>query len=233
MTSLLFFTLNQDSALTEAGELVSKMFSKYHGAGRISGRSESVVEVGDEKFKITTELDLERPLRLRILQTVNLAKGRRFMVVSDGIRFAYDKPVERPALDTEGRLYEAVADGMTLGDMYRVASGSLAERNVMLDVAIADRRDLSLLRDQWVGLEAVGEAETGGMTVKKVIGQWRKFAGEAVSATLELWITPEGDLKRLAIKQLPGAGAVSASRVWEIDLKTGVDIDEKVFEVKR
>jgi hypothetical protein len=219
--------------LIEAGALVSKMFSKYHGAGRISGRSESVVEVGDEKFTITTELDLERPLCLRIVQTVSLAKGRRFTVVSDGVRFAYDKPVERPALDTEGRLFETVADGMTLGDIYRVASGSLAERNVMLDVAIADRRDLSLLRDQWVGLETVGETESGGQTAKRVIGQWRKFAGEAVSATMELWITADGDLKRLAIKQLPGAGAVSASRVWEIDLKTGVDFDEKVFEVKR
>jgi hypothetical protein len=233
MTVLVLLAAWQDQKAPDASALVSAMFAKYHAADRIRGRAEATVEVGDEKFKITTEVEIQRPLRLRILQSVEAAKRRRFLVVSDGSRFSYDKPLERPALDSEGRLFETVAEGMTLGDIYRIASGSLAERNVLLDVVIADVRDLSLLRDQWVGLEAAGEVEVGGRRAVKVIGQWRKFAGEEVSAALELWVTPEGDLKRMAIKQLPGAGAVSAQRVWEIEIHTGVALDDKVFEVKR
>jgi outer membrane lipoprotein-sorting protein len=133
------------------GNLISKMFAKYHSATRIRGTVVTTVKYGDSTLTITSTLQIERPSKVYLLQVSPLAADRRYLVTSDGVLFSYDKPISRvdEELNAKGRLVEPV-DGplgkLSAADIYRAATESIAERSLPLDVAFAHSADLGLIR---------------------------------------------------------------------------------------
>ncbi len=236
VTALCLALLSQDAApaLPTATDVMSRLFARYHGAKTVVGTAVSTITVGDTVITIATDLQVERPNKVYIRQTVR-EDGRVFLLVGDGKTFSYGKPVGTEAIDADrsSRLIETHFPYMTLGDVYRAAARSLAERSIVLDLAVADTRDMALLRDQWATIDLTGTVEQGGETLYRIVGQWRPNAVEPVSANFGLFVTKDGDLRRYVIEQLPGAGALSASRQWSVDLQIDAPVKPELFTVVR
>lgn len=225
--------LRQDS-LPSAGEVVSKMIARYNAAKAIKGDMTTTVKIGTQEIVISTIVQLERPGKLYLNQSVPQLPAR--VVTSDGKQFSYQ--MDTPAGDRNStvRLVEDFVPGMGLGDIYRAAAQSLAERSTPLDLIISDKRDLVALRDQWATMKLTGEVDVNGEKAYRIVGTWRINKVSEVTANFGIFVTPEGDLKKFVIDQIPGAvkltqneDDVAISRTTTVNVKVDPDLDQKLF----
>lgn len=230
MTALVCLVALAQDAPTP-GDVVSKMILRFHDAVTVTGTIDNVIRLGTQVYTVKTDLAIERPLRLRVNQVFSGAP-LPYLLVSDGNEFSYNPPSNSSATEqvTGDRLIERVLPGMGLGDIYRAAWLSLADRSPVLDLAIGDKRDLANLRDQWATLEFEGEAPDDGEKAV-LVGDWRLRATEDVSARFRLEIDGDGNLLSYSVKQPESLAGVAVERSWKVDLKVGERIDAKLFTV--
>ena len=220
-----------------AGQLISKMLAKYHGAQRIKGTVVTTVQYGGSTLRINTTLQIERPSKLYMLQVSPQAPDTRYLVTSDGVLFSYDKPISRvdEELDAKGRLIESV-DGplgkLTVGDIYRAATESIAERSLPLDVAFAHGEDLKLLRAQLATRQLSGSLGRDGQTLWKVTGTYRLNEVSDPIGSYEIHIAADGTLRAFGITGKDDLGS-PVQRTWDIDLALDGEIDQALFKVVR
>ncbi|MBS1714667.1 MAG: DUF2092 domain-containing protein [Armatimonadetes bacterium] len=233
LAALLLVTAPQD-ALPKAGETVSKMIAKYHDAKTLKGDIVTTIRLGDQSVQISTSLQAQRPDKLYIRQSVG---EQVYVLTCDGKNFSYNKPVSTLVAKSDLRLMEPFVAGMGLGDVYRAAAESLAERSAPLDLAISDMRDLKRLREQWVGLDLTGEVDWNGEKVYRITGQWRLTTTSPVTANLGLYVTKDGELRRFVLDQLPNvlqddkSGTVKVSRDYDVHISVDTTVDPKLFTV--
>lgn len=234
ITAALLLMAHQDS-LPSAGEVISKMIAKYHDAKTVKGNLTTTVELGNQKLVVNSVIQIERPGKMYLRQDVP-SQNMSFVVTSDGKEFSYQKPADTPSSDRNplARLTEDFRSGMGLGDVYRAAGHSLAERSAVLDLLISDMRDLSALRDQWATIDLTGKIEHKGAEVYRIVGTWRLNKQSAVTANFGLYVSPEGDLRKYVIDQLPGVDDKidgTVTRTIDVDVKVGSDVDPRLFAV--
>jgi len=233
LAALLLVTAPQD-ALPRAGETVSKMIARYHDAKTLKGDIVTTIKVGDQAVQISTSLQAQRPDMLYVRQAVG---EQTYVLTCDGKNFSYNKPVSTLVAKNDLRLMEPFVKGMTLGDVYRAAAESLAERSAPLDLAIGDMRDLRRLRDQWASLNLTGEVDLNGEKVYRIVGQWRLSASSPVTANFGIFVTKDGDLRRYVLDQLPSvlqddkSGTVKVSREYDVHISVDTPVDPKLFTV--
>ncbi|MCW5935870.1 MAG: hypothetical protein KIT11_01000 [Fimbriimonadaceae bacterium] len=218
-----------------ASELISRMIAHYYEAKTISGTIDTTIQIGVEKATITSVLVLERPTRLFIGQTTSVAPKARFLLTSDGKEFSYNRPVQtsQDVVGSGARLIEPVTEETTLGDIYRAAGLSLAERSVPIDLAIADVRDLRLFKEQLVTLGEPVEVPGTEPKQYRIEGDWRLTALEPVTAQYRITCNEKGDLLEYELAQgAEQAGAV-VRRIWKVDFKVDEPVEKKAFTVVR
>jgi len=239
MIVLIALLAARQEALPTASDVVSKMMAKYHEAKTIKGEATTTVVVGGQQLVIKSTIQLERPTKLYLRQDV-LNQGMTFVVTSDGKEFSYQKPINTSSTDRnpKTRLIESVTAGLGLGDLYRAAGQSLAERSAVLDLLISDVRDLNMLRDQWVSLKLTGKEDLNGESVYRIVGKWRLNRASQTTANYGLFITPDGDLRKYVVDQLPGAVKLSkddydgpVSRTFVVNATVGADLEPSLFTV--
>lgn len=220
-----------------AGQLITKMLFKYHGAQRIKGTVVTTVQYGGSTLRINTTLQIERPSKVYLLQVSPQAPDTKFLVTGDGVLFSYDKPISRvdEELGAKGRLVESV-DGplgkLSAGDIYRAATESIAERSLPLDVAFAHAEDLKLLKGQLATRQLAGSLERDGMTLWKVSGTYRLNEVSDPIGTYEIHIAADGTLRAFGISGKDDAGT-PVQRTWDVDLALDGEIDQALFKVVR
>ena len=233
LATLLLVSTPQD-ALPKAGEMVSKMIAKYHDAKTLKGDVMTTIRVGAQNVQISTSLQIQRPDKLYVRQAVG---EQSYVLTCDGKAFSYNKPMSAHVAKGDLRLMEPFQKGMGLGDVYRAAAESLAERSAVLDLAIADMRDLKRLRDQWASMELTGEVDLNGEKVYRITGQWRLAATSQVSANFGIFVTKDGELRRYVLDQLPNLlqddqkSEVRVSREYDVHISTDTTVDPKLFSV--
>lgn len=228
----LLLLAHQDS-LPSASDVVSKMISRYHDAQTLKGTTKTTIELGNEKLVVNSVIQIQRPGKMYLRQDVP-SQNASFVVTSDGKEFSYQKPIDTASTDRnpKSRLVEDFMPKMGLGDIYRAAAQSLAERSAVLDLLISDIRDLRALRDQWATIELTGKVDLKGTEVYRIVGKWRLNKQSEVSANFGLFVTPEGDLKKYVIDQFPTADVDgTVTRSFEVDIQLGADLDPKLFAV--
>jgi len=215
------------------------MISRYNESKTIKGEATSTILIGTQKVVILNTFQIERPRKLYLRQDV-VGTGLSFVVVSDGKEFSYQVP-EGPVSKEQNsrrRLTEDFTPALVLGDVYRVAAQSLAERSSVLDLLISDSRDLVTLRDQWATVQSAGKVELNGENVNKIVGKWRLNRLSEITANYSIFVAPSGDLRKYVIEQAPGIVALGkqdfdgvVTRSCEVKAIVDSELDPKMFIV--
>lgn len=233
LTSIAAILAPADTAV----ELVSKMIKRYSDAQTLSGNIKTTVTIGNQRIIVTSNVQIERPLKMHLFQKVE-GQTDSFLVVSDGKKFSYPKPMGGPSSDRDpnGRLVEPIFEGTKLGDVYRAIAGSVAERSAILDLLVSDTRDLMLLRDQWSTLSDGGKVDLSGTPCRIVKGDWRLNKISETSGEYSMWITEQGELKKYSVVQAQGAALLGkgdydgdVKREHAVDIEIGKTIDQNLF----
>lgn len=217
-----------------AAESMSKMLRRYADLPTLTGSITMTQRVGTATAIIKTQLQYERPSKLFIRQDLQSSTPQTWIVTSDGSTFSYNVPNDRPGRPGE-RLIEKVTSGGRLleyQDIYAVASRSLGDRSLPLDIAISRLDDLKYLRDQWATLGFIDPQPQGLIAIG---GQWREYKTAPASGTFEIWVDKDGNLRRYiqreTLKPLPNAEPHLVTTVWDVDLVPNGKPNADLFRV--
>ncbi len=102
----------------DAGVLISKAFARYDAAQTVSGTIRLIQEAKGISVQIDTELQYERPSKIYLRQVKGGSDPQQSLLVSDGIKFSFDKPLEAlgPARFTEDVTQKGRQQ--SVGDLY-------------------------------------------------------------------------------------------------------------------
>lgn len=222
-----------------AGQIVSDMIARYHGATTMTGTiTYRVRALGAEQPAVQTEFQFESPSRLYIRQTPATSRVKPVNVVSDGTTFLYTVPVGDGLIGEGEPLREAVnRDGvlLTVRDMYAAASRSLIDRNTPLDLAFGRMEDLQFARRQWASLRLLAPVTVDGRELYRVGGEWRAYGEAEIEGSFEMLITRESDLVRFSVTRTvattPGSPAETLTDVWDVAIQVNGTPDPARFKV--
>lgn len=221
----------------DAATVVSRMLTRYHQAVSVVGRIQLTQSFRNTRVVVRSVLQYEKPSKFYLLQNLEASEPKTSLVTSDGKFFSYNVP-ELPFVAGQRRLVEAVDQNgklLDVRDIYQASVRSLVDRSAPLDIAVSRRDDLAFLRDQWMDLQ-VQKQEADFV----VSGKWREFAGQAVTGTLQMVISPEYDLKVYEIRErrqfaYQGQRTEPDTLVsrWDVALKVDAPADPKLFTLVR
>lgn len=241
LTTVALVALSQGSQAAAPGELISKMLAKYHEATTITGKIVFTQSAGGKTVRGDTVLQISRPDKLYISQSLPSPQPMRSLVVSDGKRFAYDLPRQLLRKEDNERLVEPASQNgkvFDVGKVYAAASQSLLDRSTPLDVAVSRVEDLTYLRNQWATVEPQGTEQIGGKTAHLVGGEWREYGAAPASGKYQMAISADGDLLRftkkeiVAIPELPNIPPQEITSTWGVQLQVNGKLDPALFVVK-
>jgi hypothetical protein len=212
------------------------MLARYSAAKTVDGTIVLRQTAGSVSVGVETTLRYERPARLSLRQVRRSAEPRTWWVTSDGKTFSYDAPPETAPRPGQ-RLIERVLPGMTIGDLYAAASRSLGDRSAPLDIAIGRPEHLRFLTRQWATMAFAADRKLGEDRVRVIAGRWREYGDAAVTGTFEMWVEPDGTLRRYVLRETiapdPRLGPQQVTSTWDVNLRIGVSIDPDAFKVIR
>ncbi len=217
------------------GSLISNLMTRYASASTMSGHVEFSQSAQNVTVHITTDFAYIRPNRIFIHQTTATGDRPSALLVSDGQRFAYDRP---PSSLGPPRFVERVSQNgrsLSLGDFYSAAHLSLLDRSPALDIAIGANLDLRKLREQWSEMQVSGTVQEEGVSAFRIIGNWRDRADHPVLGTFSMDISQAGDLVRyeqrqkVGIPREAGGGTVDVTSIWTSTIKVEAPVDSSIF----
>lgn len=219
---------------TEApAAVVSKMLATYANAKSLSGTIKFTQSLGNVSVSIETYMQYERPGKLYIRQDrKSISDPRTWIVSADGKYFSYDSPDE--IADTRSRLIEAYGEGQDIRDVYNAASRSMGDRDAPIVIAISRQKDLEFLRNQWVSVEMLDPKPVGSEAFTVVAGKWRENGRMPASGLFEMWITPDGELKKYLRRETIAAEGMAPQVVtstWDVNLALNGKIDPNLFQL--
>lgn len=208
-----------------AGPLISKMLARYTDAQTAQGSITTTQTAKTAKVVTETVVAIEKPNRLRIEQTRNGTEGGHWLVVSDGVKFSYDRPQGGLGKD---RYLDAVEDSK-VEDLYTAATYSLGEKSAPLDILIGRKADLAIFVKglPMMALRAPGTLR--GESVQIASSDPTKFP------YYQMAITPDGDLRQLVRKELysvQGSENVEVTTAYDVSVKVGGAIAGNPFRVE-
>lgn len=223
-----------------AAPIITKMMARYKQAKSMVGTITQTAEAGGQSARIVTDVQYERPSLLYIRQTEQAGRNRVWTTSSTGQAVSYDQPqdqgpqlgrrlVERQVSDLDGKV-------QTVEDVYHsMASHSLGDKSVPLDLAIGNTNDLIKLKGSLATLVNKGKVKLGEEETNLIVGGWREGPQALVSATYEMYITDEGELRRFVYKQdvllEKGSAPLHMVVTWDCDFKVDAKPDPSVFKI--
>ncbi|MFZ4506705.1 MAG: hypothetical protein ACOYON_03295 [Fimbriimonas sp.] len=232
--SLYFLAVGAQGAEPDAATLITKMFRHYSEAQTLTGQIRWIQRAKGIAIQTDTDVAFERPSKLYIKQTQNGSEPKTWLITSDGKLFSYNKP--EVLRGPESRLVEPVfASGVSqsIRDIYAVGIRSIGDKSVPLDIAISRREDLSTLRGQWATFQVVGKEKLRETNCYVIEGKWREDPGMRPTGTYQLWLSPDGDILRFALKELFASpqGEIEVTSTWDASLVVNGQVNAKQFTV--
>ena len=226
----------QAPAPKEADALVSKVFSRHHGAQSMAGTIRLNQSAKGVTLSISTGFQFSRPSMIYIHQERGGSNPRQVTVVSDGKFFSYDKPEGRLG---KNRYTEYVTQGgytQTVRDMYAAAGQSIVDRSPVLDIAMGRREDLADLKAHWSALRITGRTTLRNTEVVVIEGNFHDMPGSDPTGTFQMMVTEEGDLLRYGHTQrfrMPEKTneTIEVISIWDADIKVDAKTDAGRYRV--
>ncbi|MFN3728282.1 MAG: hypothetical protein ACK4XJ_01025 [Fimbriimonadaceae bacterium] len=250
----------QDAAQPSPGQLISGMLRAYAEARTIVGSVQMVQRMGPNMIQVRTQVQLERPAKLYILQTSSAAprsdqdirvyneERRRWLVTSDGNAFSYDAPrgilVERDAQRFAERAIDEQGKARDVGSIYRVVKFSLGDKSPVLDILTSSPRELELLRTTWKTVEYKGTTKITDEPLHVVEGNWVDEVDPTMTGRYQFLVTEAGDLRRYTIRarfntpefdlqrnETRLGGTEIIETVWDVNVRRDAAPDQNLFKV--
>jgi hypothetical protein len=223
-------TSQAPAAANEAAALISKAMLRYYQAPSLAGKIRLTQSAQGVSIVADTEIQYDRPSLLYIRQSRNGSSPRNVTIVSDGKKFAYDRPEETLG---PGRFTEYVTQNgyqQTIGDMYGASVKSVVHRSPVLDMAIGRRADLEIVRSHWGSKRVSGRKTVRGISGIVVDGNYHEMPGADPTGTFQMVLTEEGDILEYRQTQrfrVPDQvkDTIEVVSQWEVDLKVGAKTD--------
>ena len=200
--------------LTRQGEnpvtavsLISTAFARYAKAQSIVGQIQLTQTAAGTTLVTKTQLQMEQPNKLYLLQVRGGKTPRQWLVTSDGKQFSFDRPdnVLGPKRFVENvHVQDTLRNvNLTNQDIYLATLQSLGDvaNNIILDIAFARTEDLRNILDQWPTFRLHGKVKLGETMVYAIVGDYREGKSEPVTGAFELYINDKGDIVRYVLKQ--------------------------------
>ncbi|RYG36226.1 DUF2092 domain-containing protein [bacterium] len=216
-----------------AGPIISQMLARYANAVSAQGSIVTTQTALSAKVTTTTEIALEKPNRLRIDQSRTGGQKGEWLVISDGNRFAYDRP--RGVFGK--KRFNDVAEA-TLPDLYTAVLDSIGEKSIPLDIVIGRKNDLQAFVGMLGPMALTSGASLKGESVELAKGKYRKTSDAKFPAgDIEIVITPAGDLRRITTTEQYSnpqnkQEAIVVTTVFDVNIKIDVQIQGDPFKVQ-
>lgn len=239
----------QSDGVAAGNKAISDMIALYYRANAIQGTILKTQSAQGHVATVKSALQIDRTKHRVFLRQdlVSQSVQRSWLVTGDGKVFSYEEP-NGAALTTGHRLVERmVMNGkpLTEKDIYVIASKSINERNVALDVAFGRNEDLTYLKSQIVKVSGSRADKIGEEDVRVVMGQWRDSPISKANYPFEMWIGPKGELRRFVTQENVVASAttfnpkggnqqfetIKVTTKWDVALETDGKLDESLFKV--
>lgn len=237
ITALILAATAFQDAEVSAPQLVSKMLATYSGKKSMVGKIRFVQSVANISVSVDTAFQYELPSRIYIRQVRQSSDPASSLLSGDGKYFSYDVPRESVERQGAKRLIETVAQSgrnLTVQEIYAASASSLLDRSVPLDIAIGRLEDLKFARNQWATLEFVKSSNPEGLAA--VGGQWRPYGSAPLAGSYEMWISPEGDLRRYVLREtisVVGQPPQAVTSDWQISISPDGKPDPSLFRLVR
>lgn len=217
-----------------AGPLLSKMLARYIGAPKLSVQVVTRQSAAGASVTTVSELQFERPAKLRLAQRRDGSQGGRSLLVSNGEVFSYDRPEGQFGVERYKEKVVQNSVAQEIADLYIAGKTSLVEPSPALDLLLGSKPDIQALRLLWSRLTIAEDVTLRDKPAKRVVGQFRLSVGRAFAGEVEMVVTEEGELLRYATKQRvarpPGSAGPPIDVVTTYDV-TAVAFDPALFRV--
>lgn len=236
------------SGASTAGELLSLVLERYHGARTITGTIVNTQSAdGVRPISISTTVQLRRPAHLFIQQLSSDSRRMppgKWVVTSDGDEFSYSRPYN-PA-EPENPLFRIVEKVIVRGEILQVGEILLAARTGLgdrqcpiLDIAFSHPDALKYLRGTWKSMGEGPEQLYKGQKCRVIEGQHATNPALLPTGTYKIFINPAFDVVRYEITEKFGAFDPETKRqmeiaytlAWDANLTINGPVQEKLFTV--
>ncbi len=220
-------------------QVVSKMIAHYYAAKTLVGTIVLNQRAGGKQITITTQLQVQTPNKVYLLQKLNASYGQTdWLVTSDGNSFTYDPPrgIEGKRL-MESCWQNGVA--FTHRNIYQAVVDSIGDRSTPLDLIIGRKEDLEYRRLQWATLNKIGDSKLGETAVTVIGGNLRDYGKAPVSGQYEMYIDGQGQLLRyveresVAVRVNKQDVVQPVESVWDVNVVIDGPVDQSLFKVIR
>lgn len=225
-----------------AVDIVQKMVNVYAASQQASGTIELDQTAENVTAKVITKFAFIRPEnKLYIEQVRQNSDPKRYLTVSDGRIFSYDKPENILGHDRFNEYVSQHGVTQSIKDIYAAARVGLADHPVALDLAIARTDDIRTVLGQWATMKVHSREAINGVATTAIVGDYKTFPTEPVSGSYEAYITDDSKLIRYVVKQNIGIPAqatggangqvVQVVSIWNSTITFGGPVDEKTFKI--
>ncbi|GAB4128328.1 MAG: hypothetical protein Fur0036_15140 [Fimbriimonadaceae bacterium] len=238
MTSLLLLAAAQPMAAPQnltPGQLISKMFARYHGAKSLTGNILLTIDDGRGKVRVETSLGFTEGSKMFVRQAKVDGQKASMFCVSDGRIVIYSRP-ESLLDQRQVPLSEPVTVGdetKTVQDLYGIAVGVMIDRSLPQDVVFARKTDMEAIIGQLVNYQFDGKAQVGEREGLVVTGTYRSYAEAPPRGLYRMVISEAGDLIQFVLdEQVTTPEGVARLRwTWDVDVKLGVSPPDSAFRL--
>lgn len=238
MTTLLLLAAAQPSASAQnltAGQLVSKMFARYHAAKSMTGNILLTIDDGRGKVRVETSFGFTEGSKMFLRQAKVDGQKASMFCVSDGEIVTYTRP--EGLLDQRlTPLKEPVkVDGVTktIQELYGIAVGVMIDRSLPQDVVFARKTDMEAIIGQLINYQLDGKAQVGNREGYVVAGTYRSYAEALPRGLYRMVISEEGDLIQFVLDEqvVVPEGTTKLRWTWDVDAKIGVAPPDSAFRL--
>ena len=219
----------------DAAALISKAMARYYSVPSMAGKIRLTQEAKGVSVVLDTVFQIDRPNKIYLHQERSGRVSESFTMVSDGIKFSYDRPGETLG---PGRFTEYARQqgrDLTYRDMYTAALRSVIDRSPALELVIGRDEDLEDLRSHLGSKAVTGTTSVDGQDAYIIEGLWHDLPGEQATGKFRLVIGPEGDLYKFVRTQrfhVPDKlkEIFMVTSTWEVNVKIGTKNDESLYK---
>lgn len=238
MTTLLLLASAQPAASPQnvtAGQLISKMFLRYHGVKSMTGNILLTIDDGRGKVRVESSFGFTEGSKMFMRQAKVDGQKASMFCVSDGEIVTYTRPEglldqRLTPLKEPVKIGEAVK---TVQDLYGIAVGVMIDRSLPQDVMFGRRTDQEAIIGQLVNYHLDGKSQVGDREGFVVAGTYRSYAEALPRGLYRMVISEQGDLIQFILDEQVATpeGMTKLRWTWDVDAKIGVAPPDSAFRL--
>jgi hypothetical protein len=220
----------QAPAAPSASELLSRMLARYNAATSAQGTIATVQAAQGVKVNTRTRFAFQKPRRLLIEQARDGSEGGKWRVVSDGVRFSYDRPKGTFGPDR----YTEEVGSLDVKGVYVSIKYSIGERSPVLDAILGQTGDLKELISTIFQPSVEGEGKVGETPVTWIRAGYNPDRAAKPVGELRIALNKNDEIVRWAQSErvlVSGSQEVVVETVYDVDIALNRDVAGGTFKL--